>query len=75
MREDKKGGKNYIPQWPKICCCQAYPVKGEVKYVFGPPTLTEDFYKKKPTAGEKFLRSFFQKFDDFPKNFENLMVF
>ena len=42
---------------------------------FGPPpTLTEDFIQKKAAAGEKILVPFFEKFDGFSKNFENLTV-
>ena len=36
---------------------------------------SEDFLVKKAAAGENFLGSFFQKFDGFSKNFENLTVF
>ena len=34
---------------------------GGSKYVFGPPTLTKDFFKKRPAADEKFLGSLFSK--------------
>ena len=34
---------------------------GGSKYVFGSPTLTEDFFEKKAAAGEKFLGSLFSK--------------
>ena len=46
---------------PIICVPYAYPVIGGVKYVFDPPTLTEDFFEKKAAAGEKFLGSLFSK--------------
>ena len=56
----------------------SYPVKGAggSKYGFRPPppTLTEDFIQKKAAAGEKILVPFFEKFDGFSKNFENLTV-
>ena len=49
----------YVLQNIKVPILKSYPVKGEVKYVFGPPT--EDFRKidrglclNKPAAGKKF---------------------
>ena len=52
------------------------PHQGGGQVCFWTPHIDRGLFKKrKLAAGEKILGSFFQKFDGFSKNFENLTVF
>ena len=48
------------------------PRHGESKYVFGPPTLSKDFYEKAPRWRKIFVVHFFKNFLGFWENFRKI---
>ena len=64
------GGRSYVHNWPI-----SIPRQRGSKYVFGPPTLTEDFFEKSPPQVKNFWGPFFQNFDGFWKKVQKINGF